>query len=263
MKHNFEENKNQRINKANAKAAKLKQQSASLQTQADQLLSAIPPGQPILIGHHSEKKDRNYRDKIHNKFRQANEAWKKAVYYDQVALAAAQNTAISSDDPQAIEKLQQRIADLQSWQQFMKQANQCIRKKDKDTFLQCPNTSPALWELLNTTDCMGDKGYPPYKLSNNNQNIKRLEARLQSLQKVLPVEKEKTVNGITIVLNEEANRVQLVFPAKPAENVRHALKKHGFRFSYTESAWQRHLNTAGMQAADYFCNTVYPSLSNQ
>src|SRR5262249_42753629 len=41
-------------------------------------------------------------------------------------------------------------------------------------------------------------------------------------------------------IEEINNRVRVVFPEKPAEAIRTALKKAGFRWSPAEGAWQRH-----------------------
>ena len=40
--------------------------------------SVIPMGQPILVGHHSEKRDRNFRNRIHNNFSKGHELKEKA-----------------------------------------------------------------------------------------------------------------------------------------------------------------------------------------
>ena len=45
-----------------------------LHTDARDMASIIPFGQPILVGHHSEKRDRNYRGRIHKKFERSFEA---------------------------------------------------------------------------------------------------------------------------------------------------------------------------------------------
>ncbi|MCH5684264.1 DUF3560 domain-containing protein [Niabella sp. W65] len=56
MKHNFEERRQKRIDYAKKQAAKNEQLSDELYNQASKMSSAIPFGQPILVGHHSEKK---------------------------------------------------------------------------------------------------------------------------------------------------------------------------------------------------------------
>lgn len=152
MKHNFEKRRQNRIDHAKAQAAKNEQKGDDLYNQAKQMASAIPFGQPILVGHHSEKRDRNYRSKIHNTFGKAFEAMDKAKHYEQKAETIADNDAIFSDDPQALQKLKQKLAGLQSSHEFMKAANKCIRKKDREGFLKLPYATPALWEEVNTPD---------------------------------------------------------------------------------------------------------------
>ena len=54
----------------------------------------IPFGQPILVGHHSEGRDRNFRKKIHRGFERAYEAGQKADHYERRAAGAESNRAI-------------------------------------------------------------------------------------------------------------------------------------------------------------------------
>ena len=59
--------------------------------------------------------------------------------------------------------------------------------------------------------------------------------------------------------NVEADRVQLVFPDKPDEATRRLLKSEGFRWSPRWGAWQRHLNNAGLAAADKVLHRLHPA----
>lgn len=61
--------------------------------------------------------------------------------------------------------------------------------------------------------------------------------------------KEKEVNGIKVVRNYEADRLQLIFPDKPEDDVRRLLKSNGFRWSYRYGAWQRQLTNNAEWAA--------------
>ena len=67
------------------------------------------------------------------------------------------------------------------------------------------------------------------------------------------LEKESEVvaesNGVRIVANHQADRVQIVFPAKPAFATIAALKKEGWRWSPSEGAWQRKLTDAAKSSA--------------
>jgi acyl dehydratase/Ni/Co efflux regulator RcnB len=52
------------------------------------MISAIPVGQPIHVGHHSEKADRRYREKADNNMRRSVEESEKAGYYADKAQTA-------------------------------------------------------------------------------------------------------------------------------------------------------------------------------
>lgn len=56
------------------------------------------------------------------------------------------------------------------------------------------------------------------------------------------------VDGIKVVENAEAMRIQLIFDGKPDEETRNLLKSNGFRWSPSFGAWQRQLNNNGIYA---------------
>jgi uncharacterized protein DUF3560 len=183
MKHNFEERKQNRIDYAQEQAAKNDQKADQLYNSAKKMADCIPFGQPILVGHHSEKRDRNFRKKIHNKFGQSFQAQDKANHYARKAKIIENSDAIFSDDPQAIEKLKEKLANLHTAQEFMKAANRCIRKKDKGGFLKIPHATEKMWNQLNTPDPMGRVGFASYSLQNNNAEMARVKQRIALLEK--------------------------------------------------------------------------------
>lgn len=257
MKHNFEERRQNRIDHARQQAEKNKRESAAQWKSADDIAKYIPPGQPILVGHHSEKRHRKDLGKIDNAMRGSIDADQKAEHYADKAKSIENNRAIFSDDPDAVEKLEKKIQKLQAFQEFMKAANKCIKKKDKEAFLQLEYSTEKLWNQLNEPDFCRRTGFPSYKLTNNNQNISRLKKRLAEQQ--LSDARETTemeVRGVRYVENAEANRVQLVFQHVPEKEVRERLKSEGFRWCRSEGAWQRHLNNAGIWAAKKFLENL-------
>lgn len=250
MKHNFEERKQNRIDHANEQAAKNEQKAKSLYDQAKKMASVIPFGQPILVGHHSEQRDRNYRNKIHNTFGKSFEAQDKAAYYENKVESIESNNAIFSDDPQAIEKLKAKLKSLQDAQRFMKAANKCIKKQDKAAFLQLPFATEKIWNQLNTPDYLNRTGFASYSLQNNNANIARTKKRIEYLEsQAQQSTTDMEINGVRLVQNTEANRVQLIFPGIPPEETRKKLKQNGFRWCRSEGAWQRHLNPWAVRIA--------------
>lgn len=259
MKHDFEERKQNRIEYAKQQAQKNKEKAIALHSEAKQMASALPFGQPILVGHHSEKRDRNYRKKIHQKFDKAFQTWDKADYYENKAQAIENSNAIFSDDPQALAKLKDKLIGLQSNQEFMKAANKCIRQKDKEAFLQLPHATPERWNQLNTPDVMGNIGFAAYSLRNNNSNIARVKQRIAWLEKIaVRPSRETTVNNVRLLENMEADRVQLIFPAKPPKELRKAMGKRGFRWSKRENAWQRHYSPVSLSLAKEFAAQYQP-----
>lgn len=103
--NNFEEKRAARIQRLIDRANKKEAESNFRFEKAHNMASVIPFGQPILVGHHSERADRNYRNKIHNNMDKGVELHQEADELKRRAAAAESNSAIFSDDPEAITKL--------------------------------------------------------------------------------------------------------------------------------------------------------------
>jgi hypothetical protein len=61
-----------------AAAARAQRDSTAQLTEAARMAGCIPLGQPVLVGHHSEGRDRNFRARIDNKSRLGYELHLKA-----------------------------------------------------------------------------------------------------------------------------------------------------------------------------------------
>ena len=109
----YNERRQARLERLQAAAAKATSESAAAWKQAHEMASIIPFGQPILVGHHSEGRDRRYRARIEGKHRKGYELYKKAEHYTDAAEGAENNTAIFSDDPSAPDQLAEKIARLE------------------------------------------------------------------------------------------------------------------------------------------------------
>jgi hypothetical protein len=81
MKNRYEEKQANRLARFEALARNAAGESNIAYRRAKEMSAAIPFGQPILIGHHSEKRDRNYRERVGNTFRKAFTLSDKAEYY--------------------------------------------------------------------------------------------------------------------------------------------------------------------------------------
>lgn len=264
MKHDFEQRKQNRIDHAKKQAVKNEKKSDDLYQQAKKMASAIPFGQPILVGHHSEKADRRYRDKIHNTYGKAFEASDKAKYYEGKAESIESNQAISSDDPQALEKLKKELSNLQANQEFMKAANKCIKKKDMEAFLKLPFATTELWEQISKPDRWNQVGFASYSLRNNNSNIARLKNRIAELERIANLQTDEiTFHGVRVVQNVEANRLQLFFPGRLSKEDYKKVRQAGFIWCRSEQAFQRLLKPYAFSSAKYLLQHLYQENSHE
>lgn len=263
----YEAKRQARYERLLAAAERAEREGSALVNQARDMASIIPFGQPILVGHYSEGRDRRYRGRIENKFRKGYELHQRAEELRSRAKAAANNHAISGDDPDAIDKIKARIAKLERDQELMIAANKAIRAFNRHP--EAPGARAKLDEAcaklgmtqshvdhLLQPDFCGRIGFPDYATSNNNANIHRLKDRLKVLEQkattaaVLATEgkqeKEETIGAVRIVENYDANRLQIFFPGKPDASIRQQLKAHGFRWAPTEGAWQAYLSNGAI-----------------
>ena len=126
--NDYEERKQARIDYYREKAEQARQESRQLYRQSSDMLSDIPLGQPILVDHHSARGHRRLLERADQKMGQSVAASEKAEYYEHKAEAAENNSAISSDDPDALDKLKERVAKLKANQAYMKKVNAYYRK---------------------------------------------------------------------------------------------------------------------------------------
>lgn len=227
-------------------------ESASTYNRARDMAKAIPFGQPILVGHYSEARDRNYRDRIHATYGKAFALQDKAKHYERKA-ASVGTGGISSDDPDAIEKLRAELAKVEQTQERMKAANKAIRTHKTEEARIAALVAQGLTEAqaaeLLKPDFAGRVGFPSYALSNNNANARRIAGRIAELEKRRQsVDVEQEAEGYTYREDTEENRVMFVFPDKPDEETRALLKRHAFKWSPSRGAWVRQLNNAGIWA---------------
>jgi hypothetical protein len=227
--------------------------------QARHMADIIPFGQPILIGHHSEKRDRNYRDRIWSKFEKAAEIEEKAKYYERrVQAAEAGKLAISSDDPDAIALLKEKLEGRIKAQEVMRGANKIIKSKkpadQKKTEIISLGVPSELAEnilkgkrvvLFGESEFVDPSGFPSFALTNNNANIKRIQGRIIELErKQADQTTEQQIGDITITNSVEDNRIMITFPGIPDESIRARLKSDGFRWSPSNGAWQAYRSAA-------------------
>lgn len=244
------------------RAARAEKDGESASAKAARIASCIPMGQPILVGHHSEKRHRRDLERIDDGMRRAFEAREEATDLRRRAEAVGTG-GISSDDPEAVTKLQEKLVALEQRQAWMKKVNEAWRKagkpapNDEAGWRKADDLLGVPFETLGALRLEAAKRwhyspcpFPRYALTNIGADVRRVRARIESLkQAASAVSSEVDHGACRVVENAEANRIQIRFAGKPEGAVRETLKRYGFRWSPQEGAWQRHLNDAGRIAA--------------
>ncbi len=226
--NDYEQRKQERIDRYRERAAKANARSDGRFASAHDAIEGIPPGQPILIGHHSEKRHRAALAKHDKAMGAAFDEKGKAEYWNRKADAAESSHAISSADPEAVAKLREKLADLQADRETIKAFNARVRKlkADKDDRQgihdalsgDFPGKTRELLQLLALTPysvVRNDRvtGLPGYALSNLGANIKRVEKRIREVeeQHATTARDDYTAGDIRVSDNQDRNRIELYF----------------------------------------------------
>ena len=183
--------------------------------------------------------------------------------YDEIKAILNKIEAVGSGpvdlaDPHAREMLTDQLQKLQNKLDESKALNAYYRKhKSFDGFpgMSAEAAAKLTASFADTKErCPWVKSpVPDYELTSLRGKIKRVQARLDELDKRAqqaeqPADSTKFPGG-EIVRNLEADRLQILFDEKPDEETRAALKSNGFRWSPRYSAWQRQLTPNAEQAA--------------
>jgi len=189
---------------------------------ANRILS-MTPGQPIIIGHHSEKKARRLHEKAWQDIGKSIEEDKKSQYYKDKVKSIENSKVIYNDDPNAIEKLKDKLAYLERTKELIK----------------------------------ADEEHTSWQLQNIGARIRETKRRIARLEKLEEVEfEDREFNGGKAIHNKEINRIQLIFDGIPDENIRTALKSKGFHWSRREGAWQREFTENTIKATNILLRDV-------
>lgn len=155
-----------------------------------------------------------------------------------------------------INKLKAELEELKRWHEIMKEANRIIRskrltKEEKERKLReigafevAKKGYHFFWPEPGP---LGRIGFPDFALDSIRNKIKRLEKRIEELERKKTVAEEVEAKGGQKVMAEGEgwkiiasyadDRVWIVFPGPPKPEVRNELKRHGFKWSPTRKAW--------------------------
>lgn len=246
----FAEKRAARIERMHTKAARLGTEAESAYAAARRTSDLIPFGQPVLVGHHSQRRHERDLARIDRGYRKAFALTDHANALERRASHAESARTVFSDDPEAIDKLREKLGRLNKVRETMRQANAAIRRGgDVVAALGALGIGEDAARKLLEKDFAGRIGFPDYKLRNTASEAKRIEKRIAELEAraSTPAPTEVVIGDARI--SEADNRVRIRFPNVPPEATRRALKGAGFRWSPTELAWQRHASNGAWHAA--------------
>ncbi len=237
----YEEKKEAKKERYTRYAKNAQSRSDAACEKAKQISSYIPFGQPILVGHHSEKRHRADINRIDNNMRKSVKEQEKSDYWTNRAEAVDSDYQINSDDPEAITKLEAKVKNLLDSNEKSKAFNKRLAKWKTWENLKCSEEKDliAYVERKRKYYALPPDSLRCYYLdtSRNTQEVRRLKGRISGLKKADTFQ-PYSVGGINVRLEE--GQIRIYFPGKPNEEIRTVLKKtFNFKFSRWSIAWVR------------------------
>lgn len=177
------------------------------------------------------KEFRQWRDKIFASFqKQAN---RKAIM----------------DAGGELEVAKQKLIDLQFLQEYMKRINKAHAAyvKNPNSILESELSESEKDFVIKWVPLASyhKKPFMSFSLTNNNAKIKSSEARVKVLEdKEAAKSDENTefeISGGKLVLNYQADRIQIFNDQKPEQSVIASYKSHGLKWSPFNKCWQRQI----------------------
>lgn len=165
------------------------------------------------------------------------------------------NAPIQSGEADTVQRLLDKLQELERTQEMMKEGNKIIRSGDdvRNRLLALGWKEKVINEVLATGNWWG-VGFPKFMLTNNAAEIRRLKERLKG-EEIRANVLEKTdasqlvFEGGYIEPHEQDNRLRIFFDDIPDAEIRQKLKGMGFRWSPSNKAWQRQLTVNALLAA--------------
>jgi hypothetical protein len=255
MMNNYQAKREQRIENLRAAGEQLVAKGTSATEAAREIRSHIPAGQPILVGHHSEKRHRRDIERNQALDRRGFDEQQAGKELVRRADAAENNTAISSDDPDAIELLEAKLVEVTAERDREVAGNKAIRAAKGDMKVAAEALLALGFSVKQAARALtpdyGDKVYG-FAVKNATAVVRATEKRIEELRaKAAAPERAPLVIGDVIMAwSKEENRVQLQFPGRVSTELYSELRSCGFKATSTIGLWQRHASNAAWYSGE-------------
>lgn len=257
MKSNYNEKVANKIVRYKELAAKNKTVSQAMFERAKSLADQVPMGQPVLVGHHSEKRHRRLLNTVDRAMSKGLESSERADFFERRLKGSVQNKTISSDNPDATKLLEKKIQLLENLRDEYKRVNKICKDKKLTTekkmfqLVEVFSYSKEDAAKFLTPDYMNRIGIPDYQVKNNTALLSDTKKRLERLRLTQSIpESETKKENCTIKINQTDNRVQISFDTLPDEKIRRELKENGFHWSPVLLLWMRKISNAAIFEAN-------------
>ena len=237
-----------------AAAEKARERSEQHSKAAHDVIDHIPFGQPILVGHHSEKAHRNALKRSWRHMDRMLEESGKAQDLDRRAASVGKG-GISSDDPEAVRKLMDQLAGLEETRKLWKRVNAAHRAylKNPSGLDTCDLSQEWRDRVRSYELAYSWEPHPvaPYQLTNLGANIRRIRKRIEELGNAETAPEREPIrgDGFQVTEDREENRIRFEFDERPPRETCQLMRQFGFKWNRRLVAWTRHLNNAGWHAA--------------
>lgn len=284
----YEQKLEARRDRLRDRASRARAKSRARYGAARRILDVIPFGQPVLVGHHSERRHRRDLERIDTNMRKSAELSDRAADLERRADAVG-TAGISSDDPDALQKLRAQLAARRADRDVETKWNREIRTRAKTALARKLAESGAVGgpdqvhaltrkEHVALIGEMAKAGAPAWVVKHmasmarafpwlpqfgphTGADIRRIEERIAQIEKrdAAPERRhEGTLSGadggitFTIEENKAESRVQISFSRRPSAEITRALGGRGgagFRWARSIGVWQRHLSNGAWYQA--------------
>ena len=151
-------------------------------------------------------------------------------------LADQLDSSIYSDDPDAVERLEEKIAQMETRQAFMTGVNKICRNKKLDEsgkvaqIVALGVDEEAAKKILHPEYHWQSVGFASFELTNNNANIRRCKKRLAGIKAAQELQNRASKAASGVVIDRFPNRgiARITFAEKPEREIIAALKAAGF-----------------------------------
>lgn len=219
-------------------ADKAKARSAARFNSAHKLADQIPLGQPILVGHHSERHARRDAERIHSNMDKGVAEAKLADHHTSKAsgLSIQLDRSVFSDDSDAIEQLEARAAETEAKAEKYSAINKAWRKSKGDLAMLVGTglVSQKLAETISETMRLCPWLKVPLDTTNLRAAVRRDRERIEEVKaRLARAAKAEASGGVSIETHGEYVRV--TFAEKPEKEILDALRAAGFRWG--DGSW--------------------------